>query len=786
MARQVKSRVALEGLRLELHGQVQGLGVRPALARLARELGLAGVAANSSAGVVIELAGPPGAVTEFAAEFPRRLPSGARLESWSRRPLARQVARRWAAGGKFLIGAPDERVGLAAPVPRDRAICPDCLAEVVASDDPRRSGYPFVSCTACGPRYALLKAMPYDRRHTSLADFPLCTACAAEFAAPSDRRFHAETNACALCGPRVRLVDRQGRLVGGPWRARVAAALAAGQIVALLGVGGYQLLCDATNSGAVRELRRRKGRPTKPLAVLVADLAMAEGVARLDDAHRAALTDPANPIVLAPPRPRRDLARDELLAGLGEIGLLLPTTALHALVARDFGRPLVCTSGNREGEPLAYCPETADGELGDLADLRLDHDRAVRQPIDDSLVRIVAGRTLTLRLGRGLGPLPLELPDWRNGRSPAAPCLAVGGQQKNALAWWNGEQAALGPHIGDLDTMAARARLAERVDAWQDLYRFRPRHIVCDAHPDYVSTRYAEDRGLPLARVQHHRAHVAAVCAEHGLERRDVAGVAWDGTGYGDDGTIWGGEFFRGPFDNLVRVGRLRPFRLAGGEAAIREPARVALALLAEIDESPVGTTLARELEPAWIAQVERVLALPRLAPVTSSAGRLFDGLAALVLGSEVGGFEGRPAMLLEAIADPLAVGSYTLDWSRAAEPVVAELDWRPLVREVVCDLRRGQPAEHVAMRIHRALAAAIADWGVRQAGCPLVLGGGVFQNRWLTELVLAQWRDCGRSEPVRWSRAIPPNDGGLAAGQLVLGLALGLAAAGQNSEEAW
>ena len=458
---------------------------------------------------------------------------------------------------------------LATRVPPDTAVCRECLGESRDEDD-RRDGYSLISCAVCGPRYSLIRSMPFERDETSLSGFGMCAACQAEYTTPAVRRFHAQTTACAACGPNIWAVSASGCGVGSG-NAAVDAAIAAlrsGQIVALCGVGGYQLLCDATCQTAAVRLRERKSRPAKPLAVLVADLAAAERIGVVGEADRRALVDPANPIVLLRQRDAPEAA-PAVHPGLAAIGVMLPTTALHAQISRQFERPLVCTSGNRDGDPLVYDVRSAERELSGVADLWLHHDRPIERPIDDSVVRVIAGRQVTIRLARGLAPLPLALAGDR-------PLVALGGHQKAAIAWWNGEQSGLGPHIGDLETLGARERFLEQYRGIEQLYRFAPAAYAHDRHPDYFTTRWPEDRRLPGIGVQHHHAHVAAGMLEHGWLEEPVLGVAFDGTGYGDDGTIWGGEFFLAEHPaRMRRVAHLRPFILPGGEAAIREPWRV-------------------------------------------------------------------------------------------------------------------------------------------------------------------------------------------------------------------
>lgn len=736
-----------------LCGRVQGLGVRPAVARLARELKLTGSVGNSTGGVSIHVEGPNAAVARFRHAINDRLPPGTRIESQSDEPVAPVAAV------DFRILPSTADGPLAARVPPDVAVCPRCLAEVRAADN-RRRGYAFTTCTECGPRYSLVESMPYDRAATGMNRFTPCRQCSREYARAADRRFHSQTNSCPTCGPQLWLSGRDGRVDARGENALDAAVaqLRRGRIVAVRGVGGYQLVVDATSPDAVRELRGRKGRFGRPLAVMVADREAADCLAIVDDVEHQSLTSPANPIVILKSR-NPAIVSPEVTKGLDTIGLMLSSTPLHDALARGFGRPLVVTSGNREGDPLAFEFDAGRHDLVDVADTWLDHDRPIVRPIDDSVVLVIAGRPATVRLARGLAPLPLEL--------ATRPMLALGGHQKAAIAISNGAQAVLGPHVGDLETESARARYLDHVDAMCRLYGATPELLVCDEHPDYFSTRWAAEQSVPLVAVQHHHAHVAAGMLENGWLDREVLGVAFDGTGYGADGTIWGGEFLVATATDCRRVGCLRTFALPGGESAVREPWRVAVSLVYQA----LGAEEAAGLRFAGVAatqveQVVRLLGKANLCPVTSSAGRLFDGVAALgldVVGSQ---FEGQAAMLLEAACEPAAGGQYALPLS-PGKP--ATLDWRPLFRDVLADRRTGLSPGAIAMRFHRALAAGVAATVRQFPKWPVVLCGGCFQNKVLTELVIER---IGGDRTVATPGVIPCGDGGLAAGQLAVAAA--------------
>jgi hydrogenase maturation protein HypF len=603
--------------------------------------------------------------------------------------------------------------------------------------------------------------MPYDRTRTTFDAFPPCDRCRSEYADPHDRRFHAQTIACPRCGPQVWCVDQAGRLVDRADEAVAAAvaALRAGRIVALRGIGGYQLLADASSSSAVEELRRRKHRPFKPFAVLCLSPAEAERLADLGPFERESLKSPANPIVLLSRRSDALLAPN-VCPGVSTVGLILPTTPLHALLSEGAGRPLVCTSGNREGDPMEFEPAGAERRLAGVTDLFLHHDREIAQPIDDSVVRIIAGKQVTFRCARGLAPLRLAV-------RPERPVIATGGHHKSAVALSNGSQAVLAPHVGDLDGGYSRERWVERINALTRLYGVPPAAWLWDAHPDYFPTRWATEAGKLGQPVWHHHAHVAAGTAEHGLFGRPVLGVAFDGAGLGPDGMIWGGEFLVVEGARFRRIAHLRPFALPGGEAAVRDVRRPAVALLAQIeDASPESICrllgIERDAAEGW-----RRLAGSLRTVRTTSCGRLFDAVAALALRVGRTDYDGQAAMLLEAACDDSASGEYRF---RLTPDEPWELDWRPVIRDAVDDLVRGETPGTVALRFHRALAAAVVEIAGRRPDLPVVLSGGVFQNRRLVEEIVARF-PADRPAPV-WPCAIPPNDGGLAAGQLAVACA--------------
>lgn len=763
---------AIAAVRLIVIGHVQGLGVRPSVARFARQLELRGVVANTASGLLIEIIGSPESIARFQTEWSFALPDGVCIASIQSEPISVDART------DFEIAPSTDSGPLAVAVPRDRVACHECLNDVLAPEG-RRHHYPLTSCSGCGPRYSLINSMPYDRARTSLHAFQLCAACAGEYDNQADRRYHAQTNACPICGPQVRAVTVHGKALPLD---DVAHGLLAGQIVALPGLGGYQLLVDATSHTAVERLRARKGRRTKPFAVMVRDLDEAQQFAVLDDTEQQLLADSSGPIVIVQRRPGTSLApaiaphfetlkRDEApyASSLPTCGLMLPTTPLHALLLQQVQRPLVVTSGNHEGGVLVFDAEHAARELADIADIFVHHDRAIVRPIDDSVVRVLKGRTCVLRLARGLAPFTLPpLPI-------AQPLIALGGQMKNAIAIWNGTQAALGPHVGDLDHVAVCTRWEEQLRALAALYgvKLEDAQLVCDEHPDYFTSHWAAEFSAAQSghnnrhSVFHHHAHVAAVMWEHQLVG-PVLGLAWDGTGYGPDGTIWGSEALLATRADFRRVAALRPFPLPGGELAIREPWRLALALV----QDSLGVEAARQLAWPDVSAIHRegvlkLLTRPQVMPTCSSMGRLFDAVAALALGISHGDEEGRAAMLLELAADRMTRDAYSLEIN-STETTVA--DWRPLIANVMTDRQRGVSPEVIAMRFHRALANWVQGLAQRYEERPLVLSGGCFQNGLLRELITE--RVGSRRAGVFVPTLIPPGDGGLAAGQLAIAAA--------------
>jgi hydrogenase maturation protein HypF len=744
--------------RVTVRGGVQGVGFRPHAWRLAGELALGGWVSNTAEGVLIEVEGRAESIDAFVRALDARRPPSARIESLEVASIAPRGEREFAIRPSARAAAPS-----AAILP-DLATCPECLRELFDARD-RRHLYPFINCTHCGPRYSIVQALPYDRERTTMRGFTMCPACRAEYEDPAERRFHAQPNACPACGPALALWDEDGRVFAARHDALLdaAQALRAGRIVALKGLGGFHLLVDARNAQAVERLRLRKGRAQKPFALMFPDLAALRTHCEVDALEARLLESPQAPIALL----RRCKGGDEaaLAAQVAprcpELGAMLPYTPLHHLLLRELGFPVVATSGNRSEEPIATDEREALARLRGIADLFLVHDRPIARPVEDSVARVVLGREMLLRRGRGYAPYPLALPQAGQGGA----LLAVGAHMKNTVSLSVAGRIVTGSHLGDLDAPEGRDAHEEAARGLAALYQAAPVAIACDLHPDYASTHYAERSGLPLVRVQHHVAHVAACMAENGL-RGPVLGVAWDGSGYGPDGTVWGGEFLLLDGAHARRVAHLRTFGLPGGERAVREPRRAALGALCEAlgEEAfdTAGPAAGLNFSTNELRVLRSMIASGTQAPLTSSAGRLFDAVAALAGLRQVASYEGQAAMELEwSITEDAELELAPLEIV-ASVPLV--LDWAPTLRSMLDFAGKGASRGAVAAAFHRALAAAIAAVGARIGVRRVALSGGCFQNRHLLEWSVERLRAEGL-EPF-WHRLVPTNDGGISLGQ--------------------
>ncbi len=742
-------------LKAVIRGAVQGVGFRPFIYRLATKLQLKGWVMNTSHGVVLEVEGRRELLEEFLERLDREKPAIASLQSLEPSFLDSKGY------DQFEIRESDEQREPTALILPDIATCPDCLAEIL---DPanRRNLYPFTNCTNCGPRFSILESLPYDRSGTTMRNFEMCPACQREYDDPGNRRFHAQPNACPDCGPRLELWDGEGRTLALRHEALIAAAQAVqkGKILALKGLGGFHLICDARDEAAVRRLRERKFREEKPFAVMVPSFLQAKQICEISGLEERLLNSPEAPIVLLKRREGILLA-SAVAPGNPQVGVLLPYTPLHHLLMLELGFPVIATSGNLTDEPLAIDEREALKRLKGIADIFLVHDRPISRRVDDSVTRVVLGREQVLRRSRGYAPLPVRL----SREMPRA--LAVGAHLKNTVAFALKQNAFLSQHIGDLENLSAQQAFRSVIDDFKNLYRFHPSLVVCDEHPDYASTQYARETGSPLLRVQHHVAHALACAAENEVEP-PYLGVIWDGTGWGPDGTIWGGEFLRIDPQNWTRLGHLRLFRLPGGEKAIREPRRSAWGLLYEIKGKETAELFSLP-SIAEFSSEERGLLLKILAqnvnaPRTSSVGRLFDGVASILGLRQQVHFEGQAAMELEFAAGEGEAQPYEAPLLKGEGGWI--FDWQPLIMGILADRDSGRPVPEIARKFHETLALAVVEMAKKAKLPKVVLSGGCFQNRLLTERTIARLREKG-FQPY-WHQRVPPGDGGIALGQLV------------------
>ena len=733
--------------RVRVEGTVQGVGFRPYVYRLAHELGLAGYVLNDERGVLLEVEGSGAGVGEFLGRLAGEAPPLAvleRVECEERDPMR--------GPGEFEIrhsvsGGPAD-----APVSPDTATCAECLRELFDPGD-RRYRYPFINCTNCGPRFTIVRGVPYDRPLTTMAGFAMCAECQDEYDDPTDRRFHAQPNACPTCGPSLSLLGAGGRSVDGDPVRAAASQLKGGRILAVKGIGGYHLACRADDGPAVAELRARKHREDKPFALMAADLDAADRLVHLGEPERRLLLSPQRPIVLALRRHGAPVA-PAVAPYAPELGVMLPYSPLHHLLLSDAGSPLVMTSGNVSDEPIAYRDEDALERLAGIADAFLIHDRPIETRTDDSVIRGHHGRTTFLRRSRGYVPASLPLP----GAGTPAPLLACGAELKNTFCVAKGARAWVSHHIGDLENYETLRSFTAGVEHFQRLFDVRPEVLAYDLHPEYLSTKYALERdGVELIGVQHHHAHLAACLAEH-REAGPAVGAIFDGTGYGPGGTIWGGEILFGSSRDFTRVGHLLPVRLPGGARAVREPWRMACAWL-----------VASGIEPPASWQPIAQLARSGLAsPWTTSVGRLFDAVAALSGLRRTINYEGQAAIELEACCDPSERGRYPI----AVKAGV--IDPRETIVAITSDARRGVAAGVIASRFHAALAHATVEACSHAAAerhtDVVVLSGGVFANRRLLELTAAKLTAAGVRILV--PERLPAGDGGISYGQATVAAA--------------
>jgi hydrogenase maturation protein HypF len=773
---------------LVVHGAVQGVGFRPFIFRLASELGLKGWVNNSAQGVFIEVEGPRSAAENFLLRVEKEKPPRSFIQGLEARWLdpvgydSFEIRHSVSGGSKTALILPDI------------ATCQDCLNDIFTPGN-RRYFYAFTNCTNCGPRFSIIESLPYDRANTSMRGFTMCPACQAEYENPLDRRFHAQPNACPVCGPQLELWDGSGHSVfqaspDDPARSSAALhaaadALRAGRIVAVKGLGGFHLMVAAENDLAVRRLRELKHREEKPFALMFPSLTTVGDVCEFSPLEQRLLCSAESPIVLLRRRqgsalgPEAPALSAAVAPGNPSLGVMLPYTPLHHLLMSLLGRPVVATSGNISDEPICIDEREALVRLAGIAELFLVHNRPIVRHVDDSVARIMAGRELVLRRARGFAPMPVRI-EFQNPQPRKV--LAVGAHLKNAVALGLGPEVFVSQHIGDLETEAAFQAFRRVIEDFERLYEARPDVVVADAHPDYLSTQFARnlagsEKPPHFLSVQHHMAHVLSCMAENEV-RAPALGVAWDGTGYGLDGTVWGGEFFLVEPDSCIRFAHFRQFRLPGGEQAIKEPRRAALGLLFEVfgEESFAHPSVVQAFSGSELAPLATMLRRGLNSPLTSSAGRLFDAIASIVGLRQVVRFEGQAAMELEFALEGVTTSEHydcilsspaqteRTEASGSAPPLV--LDWAPLLKGVLADLSRGTARGEIAAKFHNCLVEAVVAVARRAGRERVLLSGGCFQNRYLTETMVRRLGEAG-FRPY-WHQRVPPNDGGIALGQVM------------------
>jgi len=753
---------SISRLKITVRGAVQGVGFRPFVFRLAEELKLTGWVNNSPQGVFIEVEGSRATLEKFICRLEAEKPSRSFIQSMESTWLD-------AVGyGKFEIRASETHGDKSALVLPDIATCPDCLREILDPKN-RRFRYPFTNCTNCGPRFSLIEALPYDRANTSMRGFKMCSQCQTEYENPYDRRFHAQPNACVVCGPQLEFWDAAGIIICTKDAALKAAAKAvcAGKIVAVKGIGGFHLLADARDAKVVQLLRERKHREEKPFALMFPTLASVKAVCEVSPLEERLLRSPEAPIVLLRKIGNWKLEIGNFIApGNPNLGVMLPSNPLHHLLMAELGFPVIATSGNLSDEPICTDEREALERLRGIADVFLIHNRPIVRHLDDSIVRVMLGREMILRRARGYAPLPVQI---SNFKFQISNVLAVGAHLKNSVALAVGENIFISQHIGDLETEPANVAFRRVAADLPKLYDAPPAIIAADLHPDYLSTKIANEfKANQHIGVQHHIAHVLSCIAENAVPL-PALGVAWDGTGYGPDGTIWGGEFFLVTEKNVERVAHLRPFPLPGGDRAMKEPRRVALGLLYELyGESAFEMEhLAplRAIPPVEMMTLRGMLQRRFNSPLTTSMGRLFDAVASLTNLRQHIRFEGQAAMELEFATDGIQTDEhYPLPLVTRSSPFV--LDWAMLALSVLADATGRANMAEISAKFHNALAESVVAVAKKIGETRVVLSGGCFQNRYLTERTVARLR--AENFSPYWHQRVPPNDGGIALGQVV------------------
>ena len=751
-------------LRVIIHGAVQGVGFRPFVYRLAAEMKLPGWVSNSAQGVFIEVEGGKNILDRFLFRLQKEIPPRAFIQSLEFSFLDP------AGFMSFEIRKSDpggEKTALVLP---DISTCPECLNDIFEPSN-RRYLYPFTNCTNCGPRFSIIEALPYDRPNTSMKKFEMCPECAAEYQNPLDRRFHAQPNACPVCGPSLELWNDKGQVIAEKHNALLQAvkSIRAGKIIAIKGLGGFHLMVDASNDEAVRLLRKRKHREEKPLALMFPSLDAITLECNVNEFEARLLLSPESPIVLL--KAKQEMGSGTLASSVAPsnpyLGVLLPYTPLHHILLKELGSPVVATSGNLSDEPICIDEHEALCRLDGIADMFLVHNRPIVRHMDDSIVRILMERELVLRRARGYAPLPIVVETQQD-----VSLLAVGAHLKNTVALTSKNNTFISQHIGDLETKESFDAFHRVIADFQTLYEIKPTQIICDHHPDYLSSKFARSTGIPFIEVQHHYAHIASCMAENQLDG-NVLGVSWDGTGYGLDGNIWGGEFLLTTELSFERIATFRSFRLPGGEKAVKEPRRIALGILYEMygddifrrdDVMSVHAFTSLELDVLKQMFIKNINM-----PVTTSAGRLFDGIASLAGLRQIVQFEGQAAMELEFLTSGIKTEAWYLFSLNPHTQSPFIIDWSFMITEILEDIHQNMQPSIIAAKFHNTLVEIIVAVAKKIAQHRVVLSGGCFQNAYLTEHTVKRLREEG-FRPY-WHQRVPPNDGGIALGQVYAAL---------------
>jgi hydrogenase maturation protein HypF len=752
-------------IKIIIRGAVQGVGFRPFVYRLANRFGLCGYVLNSGRGVFIEAEGPKSSLDRFLITLQDEKPVHAIIHSLEFSYL--DVS----GFSDFMIRKSRDEEEISAFIMPDIAVCEECLQEMFDPSD-RRYLYPFINCTHCGPRFSIIESLPYDRPNTSMKIFSMCDSCREEYQDPFNRRFHAQPIACPNCGPQLQLWDGAGKVLADRHEALLQAVerIRGGKTVALKGLGGFHLIADATNRKAVERLRLRKHREEKPFAVMVPSPEVARELCKISEFEVRLLTSPESPIVLLNRKKNSTLSEAlyhaNIAPGNPNLGIMLPYTPLHHLLLKELNIPVVATSGNISEEPMVIDEYQAIRTLGGIADVFLVHNRPIVRHVDDSIARIILGGEMILRRARGYAPLPLSLTRKIEKPLKRQSILAVGAHLKNTISITGSDQVFISQHIGDLATRESLATFEKVISDFQCLYQIQPETVAADLHPDYLSSKYARGLQLPVIGIQHHQAHIAACRVENQVTGRAL-GVSWDGTGFGPDHTVWGGEFFMTDDDSYRRVARLQQFMLPGGEEAVKEPRRAAAGVLYEILGDELFSNhlfISKHFNPREQTLLIRMLEKRLNSPVTSSAGRLFDAVASLLNLRQKNAYEGQAAMMLEFLADRQESSRYEI---QLTEHDTVVIEWEPMIRQILNDIEEGRDPAKIAMRFHNALCEGIVRAAVYFNTEKVLLSGGCFQNIILLEKTVKQLQKKG-FRPY-WHQRIPPNDGGISVGQIVL-----------------